>query len=170
MEKTLTLIDEYNRERTGSTSFTIFWKMNIDESRWHCGNEPCNGSICVFAVFSCFSVLTCFFLFSKLNETGWWWCGNKPGNGSLVFALFLIPPLETSPWEDFHAISNLTARPKMWCKLAVFHSNRQSIALLGGEDGPKMGQFANMLNHQVRKIGMYVGPGSEIMEVNERKE
>ena len=37
--------------------------------------------------------------------------GISPGMGAefLLPSLFLLPPLETSPWEGFHAISNLTA-------------------------------------------------------------
>ena len=32
----------------------------------------------------------------------------------------------------------------MWCKLGIFHSNLQCIALLWREDGPKKGHFARL--------------------------
>ena len=89
---------------------------------WWCGN----GSSW-FLLKSCFDLFwPVFFCFGNWMRQGGGDVGIRRGMAVFAPPCFSPPPLETSPWEGFPAISNSKGR-EMWCKRGIFHFNCNTV-------------------------------------------
>ena len=97
------------------------WKTDISSQMvvW----EWEQSSFCWKAVSTCFDL---FFCFGNWMRQGGGDVGIRRGMAVFAPPCFSPPPLETSPWEGFPAISNSKGR-EMWCKRGIFHFNCNTV-------------------------------------------